>query len=420
MVERRLKMSWRDDYKKVAVGIYKHKRAGSFYAEKKVKGKVHNKTFSNLYDAKKWRKNFDGISAETSVNEAKLAYSTLKTVWETMQKHHFPSLATSTKAIWNRRYYLLKNLEHLPMDKITPSKMTSWVNHWVEIFSSDDYQSSGRGKAGRCNMNNELNMFVTIFNWYKESEQFEREAILLTCPVKKKHRKMGFVKPVPDKKMQIDLKHAFIFFDFLRPLYRDLAMIQFFCAGRIGEIAGLQWSNIDLENRRMLIKHTCIWCMSKKTFIELKPFPKNREPRPVFITDEILEILKRRFTFKDPKNDFVFHVEGRPLNYGTIQINYRGAQRQGKLPYSGTHILRHGMAKLARKVGGGLDAVIAMTGHKDLKLADHYSTCNEDDQKEFSQKIMSHIRQEKKKEFAEVVSFENVLSLSSFKSGTHN
>ncbi len=52
-------------------------------------------------------------------------------------------------------------------------------------------------------------------------------------------------------------------------------------------------------------------------------------------------------------------------------INYRRAQRKSGIPYTGTHILRHGMAKLARQIGGGLDAVLAMTGHKDLKLADH-------------------------------------------------
>lgn len=44
------------------------------------------------------------------------------------------------------------------------------------------------------------------------------------------------------------------------------------------------------------------------------------------------------------------------------------------------------MAKLARKVGDGLDAVLAMTGNKDVKLADHYSKCTEDD------RIMKHIR----------------------------
>ncbi len=55
----------------------------------------------------------------------------------------------------------------------------------------------------------------------------------------------------------------------------------------------------------------------------------------------------------------MLHVEGAPLNYGTIQLNYREAQRKSGVPYTGTHILRHGMAKLARKVGGGLDAVMA-------------------------------------------------------------
>jgi site-specific recombinase XerD len=71
------------------------------------------------------------------------------------------------------------------------------------------------------------------------------------------------------------------------------------------------------------------------------------------------------------------------------------AQVKGELPYSGTHILRHGMAVLARRVGGGLDAVIAMTGHKDIKLADHYSKCDEEDQKDVSLKIMEYIRKQK-------------------------
>ncbi|OFZ46401.1 MAG: hypothetical protein A2381_14600 [Bdellovibrionales bacterium RIFOXYB1_FULL_37_110] len=413
-------MNFRDCLKRVTTGIYKNNKTGKFFAEKRIKGKVHNKVFSNLYDAKKWRKHFDGISSEINEENVEQKYSTLAFVWNTMKEQHFPNLATSTKAIWHRRYTLLQILEHLPMDKITPSKITSWVQHWVEKFSSVDYKNSGRGKAGRCNLNNELNMFVTIFNWYKESEQFEQEAQHLTCPIKRKHRKLGFIKPLPDKKKQIDLKHAFIFFEYLMPLYRELAMMQFFTAGRIGEVSGLQWSNIDQQNKRLLIKHTCIWDQTSKSFLELKPFPKNREARPVYITDEIMEILKRREAFKIKGNDFVFHVEGRPLNYGTIQINYRAAQKKGKLPYSGTHILRHGMAKLARKVGGGLDAVIAMTGHKDLKLADHYSSCNEDDQREFSQKIMNHIRKEREDDVTQTVPFENVISLSSFKNAINN
>jgi hypothetical protein len=164
-----------------------------------------------LYEAKLWQKSFNGRTSKLDEENLNSNYSTLKNVWEEMQKNHFPTLATNTKVIWIRRYELLKNLEHLPMDKITPSKISSWVTQNVEFFKSEEYQTSGRGRAKRCNLNNELNLFVTIFNWYKQSEQFEKEAVLLTNPVKLKHKKLGFIQPLPDKRKQIDLKSAYLF-----------------------------------------------------------------------------------------------------------------------------------------------------------------------------------------------------------------
>lgn len=124
-----------------------------------------------------------------------------------------------------------------------------------------------------------------------------------------------------------------------------------------------------------------------------------------------MQLLKRREAYRIAGNDYVFHVEGKPLNYCTIQINYRGAQRKSGIPYTGTHLLRHGMAKLARQIGGGLDAVIAMTGHKDLKLADHYSKTTEDDQKHFSELIMNHIRKKQLGAGNVQADFENVIRL---------
>lgn len=404
-------MSRSKNYKKIkgAKGIYQNEITHKYLVEKRVSGKLHTSTFLSLFEAKQWQKKFDGTKVKEDNEQSKC--STLKEVWESMQRNHFPILATSTKDIWLRRYKLIQTLEHLPMDQITPSKISDWVIYWVTHFSSEDYQNSGRGRSGRCNLNNELNLFVCIFNWYKQSELFEKEALNLTCPVKKKHKKMGFIKPLPDKRKQIELKDAYLFFEFLQPLYRDLAKMQFYTAGRIGEVSGIQWKNVDLKNRRLLIKETCVWDMTLKTFIELKPFPKNREPRAVFITDEIMEVLLRRQAFKLPANDYVFHVDGSPLNYGTIQVNYRAAQRKSGVPYTGTHILRHGMAKLARQVGGGLDAVIAMTGHKDLKLADHYSKTTEDDQKHFSEMIMKHIRNKMNDDSNAETDFENVIRL---------
>lgn len=383
-------MSRAKSYTKVpnTKSIWKHKKSKKFLAEKKIDGKTISATFNTLFEAKRWRKNSEVTKSDTLT---KSDYATLKEVWEEMQRSHFPTLQTSTKRIWLRRYKLLESIENYPMDQISSPVLNTWIAKWVHEFTTNDEYSSRRGNAGRCNLNNELNLLVTIFNWYKCSDLFSKEAQTLNCPVNKNHKRLGFIKPAPDKKRQMNLEDALKFFDCLPQLYRDLAMMQFFIAGRIGETAGLQWTNIDLLNRRMLVKHTCIWD-DHKVFLELKPFPKNREARPVFLTDEILEILERRKCFRIDGCDFVFHVEGKPINYGTVLVNYRAAQRKSGVPYSGTHVLRHGMATLARKVGGGLDAVMAMTGHKCVKLANHYSKCDEDDQKEVSQKIMEHYR----------------------------
>ncbi|MBC7427659.1 MAG: site-specific integrase [Bacteriovorax sp.] len=176
-------------------------------------------------------------------------------------------------------------------------------------------------------------------------------------------------------------------------MYRDMATFQYFTASRIGEVAGLQWPNIDFERRVIIIKQTCRWDMSTKAFMELNPHPKNKEERHIYMTDELAEILQRMAVFRIEGNNFVFHLNGKPLNYSTIQINFKTAQRRAKIPHTGTHMLRHEMATLARHVFGGLDGAIAMTGHKDYKLADHYSKDLGSLQKEVSVKVMAHIKQ---------------------------
>jgi 6-pyruvoyl-tetrahydropterin synthase len=112
-------------YKKLksAKGVYKNETSSNFLARKNIKGKNHQKTFSTLFEAKRWVRNFDGTKVIKSTLEES-DFSTLEDVWEMMQKVHFPTLATSTKAIWIRRFVHWKRVEHLTMDKITPSLVT--------------------------------------------------------------------------------------------------------------------------------------------------------------------------------------------------------------------------------------------------------------------------------------------------------
>ena len=92
-----------------------------------------------------------------------------------------------------------------------------------------------------------------------------------------------------------------------------------------------QNTRVNFDRRKLVIMQTCHWDMSNKVFQKLNPHPKNKTPRPVYLMDELYDILKRMEAHKIDGCNFVFHTEGRPLNYCTIQVNYREAQRKAKL-----------------------------------------------------------------------------------------
>ncbi len=58
------------DYRKLSgqVGIYKHQHSKNYLAIKKIDGKVHQKTFQSISEAKIWRKSFDGEEEDTKNN----------------------------------------------------------------------------------------------------------------------------------------------------------------------------------------------------------------------------------------------------------------------------------------------------------------------------------------------------------------
>src|SRR5690554_1615566 len=237
-------MSNKNQYEKLKgkVGLYKHKRHSHFLATKKVNGVKVEKTFKSLYDARRWRN-------QPEANKFQTTTATLEEVWRTMQEKHFPTLAYNTKVIWRRRFELLEDLSGYPMDELTSSVITRWVEEKVRYFKSEEYDDLSRGMAKRCNLDNELNLLTTIFNWYKQSEEYEKEATLLINPVKRRHKTLGFIKAKPVKNLAIKPEDAVKFFEALKPLYQDVAIFQYLTASRIGEVAGLQWSRINFEHR---------------------------------------------------------------------------------------------------------------------------------------------------------------------------
>lgn len=387
------------DYSKLSKhrGIYKNKKTGRYLAVKKIKGKQFSESFDNVRSALHWRNTFDGIKIKKKIWQK--TSPTLLEIWESMRELHFPTLEGSTIAIWERRFKVLEGLYRVHMEDFTPSIIDEWIKvskaHYIKLKNSKRY-----------NLRNELNLLGTAFRWYRNDPEIGDYKFV--SPILDRHKKSCIIRELPVRDKKISPEDALKFINCLTPLYRDLALLQFLTASRISEVAGIQISNIDLDKKELMIKECCVWDPKSKVFQYLKLYPKNKSVRYCFINDLLLEIIQNRLKERHPESEFLFHINGKPLNYCTIQVNFRKAQRKAGVKHTGTHILRHGMATFVRSITRSLDATMAMTGHKDIKLADHYSSIGREVQKETS--LMVEERLKKFQGLENVLSFNRKIS----------
>lgn len=156
------------------------------------------------------------------------------------------------------------------------------------------------------------------------------------------------------------------------PLYLlGILATGFYTGMRKGEILGLTWDKVDLENRFIRLEATDT---------------KDREPRLVPIDDELYEILK--IQPKALHHNYVFTYKGNP-----IRTNFRRslatACRKAGIPYGRKvkggftfHDLRHMFNTYMRKAGVAESVIMKITGHSIREMFDRYNTIDADDAKE--------------------------------------
>lgn len=241
----------------------------------------------------------------------------------------------------------------------------------------------------RMNFDGEIKDLRAMLNWYRENFNYKyvvpiiTKRLKATCTVRK------------DKKIKekLSAKEFLLFLNALDPFYKDVALVQSRIAGRIGEVAGLQFKSIDFEKSTLLVKDVVVYGR-KKEFVELKTNPKSGEIRYCELTQDLKEVIQRRLLVKSPNSDYVFQIEGQPLKYRSIQHAYDSALKKVGLygKTSGTHMVRHFTATITRLVCGNLDSVQAVTLIKTQKLLAHYGSLSSSLQAQSICKVEEHLR----------------------------
>jgi integrase len=131
---------------------------------------------------------------------------------------------------------------------------------------------------------------------------------------------------------------------------------------RRGEILGLRWEDVDLQNRRITLDRT-----------------KNGERRVVPLVGKANESIKDLYLKLEPKvQDFLFPSpinSRRPLNNRT---SWDTAVRKAKLENFRFHDLRHSTASYLAMNGASLLEIADILGHKTLQMVKRYSHLSDD------------------------------------------
>lgn len=358
-------------------GIRKDLHNGNYEAYKTIKRKRYSATFDSLKDARQWRLSY--VPLEEKALELQMTLGDLIKLYITERLSH---LATSTRGVRLDRIRIFNDLATHEVERLTPEI--------IRRFFQKQVNSSRSSQSRRMNFDGEIKDLRAILNWYRENYNYK-----YVVPIIAKHLRASCTITKEKKvKQKLSAEEFIRFFYALDPFYRDVALVQSRIAARIGEVAGLQFSSIDIQNRSLLVKHVVVYGR-KKEFVELKANPKSGDIRSCFITDDLLEVLIRRKANKNKSNDYVFHVNGEPLKYRSVQHAYDYALKKVGLIHktSGTHMIRHFTATLTRLVCGNLDAVQSVTGHKSMKLVEHYGALSSTLQGDSISKVETFLKQ---------------------------
>lgn len=326
--------------------------------------------FRSLEDARAFRagalekqpvgKSIHRVDSKATEQSEELTFETLIEEWKSF---HYLQLELSTKQMYDRRRPHLDFLNKVPVRKIDTLMVDELVKYWVTEHPKF-YQ--------RQSFEKELNLLKVILNYYRK-----RKNAAYVIPVLEEHYRAADVARKPERPVQsLSTEELGRFLDFLKqginPNYYVLALAQFSFGLRIGEVCGLAWSNLDLNNRVAVIDQVVTW---HHTTWEpsIKKRPKNNKVRVLVIPEIVVLELEKMKSRRNPKVDLVFHREGVPYSRKDVgKVYNRALEALGITHVSGTHMMRRTSATLANEATGDFYAVSKLLDHSSPNVTLRY------------------------------------------------
>lgn len=140
---------------------------------------------------------------------------------------------------------------------------------------------------------------------------------------------------------------------------------------RVGEICGLKWENIDLDNKKIYVKQTLqrvYKSTEKKTVLKLEKPKTEYSQRAIPINQKLYEILKTLNKKQKPENYFLSGKKEKSIEPRAYQQYFKELQKNCKIKPHKFHTLRHTFATNCIEVGMDAKSLSEILGHSDVDI----------------------------------------------------
>ena len=131
---------------------------------------------------------------------------------------------------------------------------------------------------------------------------------------------------------------------------------------RMGEIAALEWTSIDLTRGHLVVEQS--------DWRGHLTVPKSGKPRRVPMTKRLTATLRDNRHLRGPR--VLYRPDGRTLSGACVRDRLYAAQRRAVIKQKGPHILRHTFCSHLAMLGATAREIQLLAGHADLSTTQRY------------------------------------------------
>ena len=178
------------------------------------------------------------------------------------------------------------------------------------------------------------------------------------------------------------------------PVIRFLTVLLINTGCRIAELLGLQYSDIDVENKRIKItkqlqNKSDMTGEKKGRWFELAPPKSNDSVRVIPVSDHVIKELAihkewhdRQKLIYNYESDFIFTTNrGNPVNQRTQMVTFKRYYKKIGVPYKPYHTYRHTFGTNLCKRDVPIQVASKLLGHSSINVTAKYYVNIDEQQK---------------------------------------